>query len=383
MSRQPLRRATGILLLLAAMAVAGGSKGFAQESIGIGISSQMSGDLSLIGQQSKEGAQLRVDQINQAGGVLGRKLQLYFADNACDPAQGINAASSLISNSAVTAMIGTGCSSVTLAVMPLLQRSGIAQLEYLATNPKIARESGVGGNKWQFRLNIDDAIMIGVLSKYIAKNVKSVAIVAENDDYGRGAAAAFTTDLSPTAVKITNTEFVNLDMVDYRPTITRIKSDNPEGLIVVLDAPNAAPLALQCTELGFTPKVFGRGTVVTPAFQALVKNPNIWNGAVEANRWAPNPQDKDFEDAYLKAYGRPAELNAAMAYYAVDVLASAIRAAGSATRDAIPDALEHVDLHYPGLGPVKFDAHHQAHPDMFISQWQNGKVVLLTRLATK
>src|SRR6516225_10130187 len=107
MSRQPLRRATGILLLLAAMAVAGGSKGFAQESIGIGISSQMSGDLSLIGQQSKEGAQLRVDQINQAGGVLGRKLQLYFADNACDPAQGINAASSLISNSAVTAMIGT------------------------------------------------------------------------------------------------------------------------------------------------------------------------------------------------------------------------------------------------------------------------------------
>ena len=355
----------------------------AAEPIKIGVSSVLSGPVSLIGQQTREGAQLKVNEINAAGGLLGREVKLSFADNACDPAQGMTAAANLTTSENVAAIIGTSCSSVTLATMPIIQRSSVVQLEYLATNPQIAQGSGVGGNKWQFRLNIDDGIMVTELSRYISSEVKSVAVVAQNDDYGRGAAKAFSDNLSGKGVSIVSTDYTAIGTVDYRPLITKIQSLKPEGLIVILDAPNAAPLALQTAELGFTPKVYGRGTVVTPQFQALVKNKEIWNGAMEANRWVANPDAKEFETAYSKAYGYPPELNAAMAYYATEVLATAIRSAGSDERAKIRDALEKVDIKIPGLGPVQFDKNNQAHPDMFVIQWKDGQIVLRDRKSTE
>jgi branched-chain amino acid transport system substrate-binding protein len=377
------RRALGLLLGGAMLALLAAGPVAAQSPIKIGLAGVMSGPVALIGQQSKEGADLRVREINEAGGILGRKLELYVADHACDPAQGITAVTKLISSDNVSAIIGSSCSSVTLAVMPLIQRSQVPQLEYLGTNPKITGGAGVGGNIWQFRLNIDDGIMVQALSKYIAnKKVKSVAIIAQNDEYGRGAAAQFKGYLEPDGVKVVSMDFAASGTPDYRPIITKIKGLTPEGLIAVMDAPNAAPLALQTAEMDFHPKVFGRGTVVTPAFQNLVKNPDIWDGAVEVNRWVDNPGAHDFAEAFKKAYGRPPELNNAMAYYAVEVLADAIKRAGSDERSKVRDALEKTDLKLPGLGPVKFDDHHQAHPDMFLIQWQHGKIALLDRRPT-
>ena len=366
-----------VLLALLAAPVA------AQSPIRIGLAAVMSGPVALIGQQSKQGAELRVREINDAGGILGRKLELVVADHACDPAQGINAVTKLISNDNVSAIIGSGCSSVTLAVMPLIARSRIPQLEYLGTNPKITGGAGVGGNTWQFRLNIDDGIMVEALSRYVGDKVKSVAIIAQNDEYGRGAAAQFKGYLEPAGVKVVSMDFATSGTPDYRPIITKIKGMNPDGLIVVMDAPNAGPLALQTAEMDFKPKVFGRGTVVTPAFQNLVKNPAIWDGAVEVNRWVDNPGANTFAQAFQKAYGLPPELNNAMAYYAVDVLADAIKRAGSDDRSAIRDALAKTNLNLAGLGPVKFDANNQAHPDMFLIQWQNGKIALLERRPTE
>jgi branched-chain amino acid transport system substrate-binding protein len=367
--------------LIGTLAAAGTA--YPADPIRLGVSTILSGPLSLLGQQTKEGAQLAANEINAAGGIAGRNIELAFADNACDPAQGINAAASLVSRDNVAAFVGSGCSSVALAVMATLPRHRIVQLEYIATNPKITEQAGAGGNLWQFRLNIDDAIMAKALSEYMAGQVKSVAVIARNDDYGRGAAAVFKSLLESKGVKVTSTDFATTGTVDYRPILTKIKADGPDGLLIIYDAPDAGPIALQHTELGMSQKVYGRGTVVTPQFQAIVKDPKIWNGAVEVNRWAPNEGSKEFSDAYFKAYGYPPELTAAMAYYAVRVLAEGVKAAGSDDRAAIRDALEKVDIKFPGLGPVKFDDHHQAHPDMFIVQWQDGKVVTLERRPTQ
>src|SRR6185312_7132987 len=173
-SKSRRQTAVAALALLAALCTPPAQAADApKDPVRIGFSTVMSGPVALIGQESKEGAQLRVDEINQAGGVLGRPLKLYFADHACDPAQGVPADSSLISNDNVSAIIGTGCSSVTLATMPIIQRGKVVQLEYLATTPKITSQAGTGGNPWEFRLNIDDAIMVRTLSGYVADQAKS------------------------------------------------------------------------------------------------------------------------------------------------------------------------------------------------------------------
>jgi branched-chain amino acid transport system substrate-binding protein len=349
--------------------------------IKLGISGVMSGPLSVLGQDYREGATLAVNEINAKGGVLGRPLQLFPVDNAGDPAQGVTAAQHLIDVVKVAAFIGSSGSSVTLAVMPVIERAGIVQLTVGSTNPKISQQAGKGGNIWQYRLNIDDAIMARAFSDLIATEVKSVAIVGANNDYGRGAAEAFRSHLTPKGIKITNVEYYTSGQPDYRPMLTKIKAAAPEGLIVVADAPDAAPMAVQHAELGMTQKIYGRGSVVSTEFRNLAKDPKIWDGAKEVNRWAPS--NSTFEKNYEKVHGRPPRIHAALPYYGIQVLAEAIRIAGSDERKAIRDALEKVSLTFPELGPVKFDEFHQARPDMFITQFQDGKVVTIGRRPTQ
>jgi len=347
------------------------------EPIRLGISGVMSGPLSVIGEDYREGAHLAVEQINAAGGVLGRPIQLFVVDNQCDPAQGINAAGNLIFAHRVAAFIGSSCSGVTLAVMPVIQRIGIVQLTVGSTNPRITEQAGRGGNIWQFRMNIDDAIMARGTSELLADEARVAAIIAPDNDFGRGAADAFRANLTSKGVRITSTELYTSGQPDFRPLLSKIKAANPEALVVVADAPDAAPMAQQFVELGMSAKIFGRGSVVSAEFVRLVRDNRIWNGAKEVNRWAPS--NSRFEQDYARRYGRPPRIHAPLPYYGIHVLAEAIRLARSDERRAIRDALTQVNLTFPELGPVRFNEFHQAHPDMFITQLRDGAVVTLGR----
>lgn len=375
--------ALGLMAGALALAACGGSTSNSASSppkspIIIGVSTSVSGSNALLGQETAEGIKLAAKEINAKGGVNGQKIQIDVGDNACDPATGINAVGKLIDQDNVSVIIGSTCSSVTLAVMPIMQRSKVVQLSVGSTNPKITEQAGVGGNQWQYRLNIDDSIMAATLTKVIAREVKSVVVIASTDDYGRGAATAIVGDFKPLGTRVLGTEYYAFGQADFRPMLTKIKSEAPEGIVVIANAAEAGPMALQAQEVGLTNvKVYGRGTVVTPDFQKLVKDPAIWDGAREVNRWAP--ENSKFESAYKAEYGRDATVIAAIPYYAVYVLAQAIKQGNSADRASIQKELAKVNMCIPELGPVQFDDHHQAHTDVFITQWDKGVVKTISR----
>ena len=360
----------------------------AHETIRIGVNGVLSGAVASIGQDYVEATKLAVSEINEAGGVLGYDLELFFADNQCDPAVGVNSASSLIDVDEVIAVIGSSCSSVTLAVMPIAERSGVVQLTAGSTNPQITTDAGVGGNEWQFRVNIDDSIMAEAFSKMIAEENETVVIVGSNDDWGRAAADAFQAHLETFGAEIVGVEYYNRGQTDYRPMATKIKGMDADGLILIADAPDAAPFAVQLWEAGVRDlNAYGRGTVVSPEFLELTGSPDIFNGAKEVNRWAPS--GSDFEVAYAEMWAREPRATAAMPYYGVYVLKEALEICGEITGDVQTDraclreGLEQVDITFPEIGHVQFDDHNQAHPDMFIAQWQDGEVVLLERRPTE
>jgi branched-chain amino acid transport system substrate-binding protein len=360
----------------------------APDTIRIGINGVLSGPVASIGQDYIEASKLAVSEINADGGVLGREIELFFADNQCDPSVGVNSASSLIDVNEVLAFIGSSCSSVTLAVMPVAERAGVVQLTAGSTNPKITEDAGVGGNIWQFRLNIDDSIMAEAFSGVIAEENETVVIVGSNDDYGRGAADAFQAHLTELGTTILSVEFYQRGQTDYRPLATTIKDLDPDGLILIADAPDAAPFAVQLWEAGVRDlNVYGRGTVVTPEFLELTGDPAIWNGAKEVNRWAPSGSQLEVD--YMEMWGREPRVTGALPYYGVYVLAEALEICGEITGDlaadraCLRDALEQVDITFPELGHVVFDDHNQAHPDMFITQWQDGEIALLERRTTE
>ena len=280
-------------------------------------------------------------------------------------------------------MIGSGCSSVTLAVMPLLQQGEVPSLDVTATNPQITEGSGVGGNPWKFRLNLNDALMAQIFAeRVIGKEVKSLAIFAVQTDYGRGAVEAFKNDLP--GVSIVAEEYFPLGQADFRALVTKVKDLNPEGLLIIGDYPEASQIITQAHEVGLDNiKLYGRGTVVTPEMLALLQDPCWAEGAKEANFWAPNPDAQDLADRYKAKFGDELTRTAGMGYYGAETLFAAMENAnGPITRQSIRDALETVDLDLPGLGHIDFDDHHQAHYPMYINGVQDCKIVILETVPT-
>ncbi|UCE30797.1 MAG: ABC transporter substrate-binding protein, partial [Burkholderiales bacterium] len=123
---------------LAAVATAAltASSVFAQE-IKIGIPGPVTGPVAFLGQHMKWGAELAVDEINRAGGVLGRKLSFLMQDSACRPADSVAAVERLLSQDNVDLLLGDLCSGATLALMPVVEKAGKPMLVSISTHPDI------------------------------------------------------------------------------------------------------------------------------------------------------------------------------------------------------------------------------------------------------
>jgi branched-chain amino acid transport system substrate-binding protein len=356
--------------------------------IKIGLEIPFSGNDALEGQNIKRGTDMAAEEINKAGGVLGEPLQLVVGDNQCDSAVGVAAIRRLIDSDKVVVTLGSLCSSVSLAVMPILQQQKIASLDVTATNPQITAQSGVGGNIWKFRMNLNDLLMNQVFAKdIIGKEASKLAIFSVNTDYGRGVIDVVKQTIPG---KVVTTEFFQYGDADFRPQLTRIKAAGADGILIAADSPEAAKIITQMYELGLKMKIYGRGTVVTDGTLSLLQKEAlpIFEGAKEVNFWIPNPDAGDLQDRYKAKYGEVMLRDNGMGYFGIKVLEQAIKNCGKITggvvadRACIRDGLEKVDMNLAGLGRIKFDDHHQAHYSMFITAIRNGKVVILNRVPT-
>lgn len=349
--------------------------------IKIGLAGPYSGEFAIDGDDLRTGAGLVVDEINAAGGLLGRPIELFTADNECSSEKGVSAVRKLIDIDEVDAIIGGVCSSATLASMPVIAEEEVPQLTVTATSPKITEQAGVGGNEWQFRLNIDDSIQAKVLSAIIAEDFKSAVIFAPNDDWGRSAVEVFTKELTSVGVTVLDALYFEYLQPDFRPLLTKAKDHNPEAILAVIAIPDASTFMKQFRELGMTQQVFARGTMVTDEFLRLTEyDCSIGEGAMESNQWSPT--GAPMEEEYQAKYGRRPRTSAALAYFGMKAIVEAIQLMGKADRESIRDGLEQVSFDDPGIGHIEFDDHHQAHHDLFISQFRDCEVVIVARRPT-
>jgi branched-chain amino acid transport system substrate-binding protein len=195
----------GLIACASAVAATTGAKKTEAAPIVFGMATPLSGPLTFNGTQEMNGAKLAVAQLNAKGGVLGRKIDLAVEDDACNPTEAITAGNKLIGLHPAV-IFGFHCSSATLAAMQLVERAQIPMINGVSTNPGIAGQSGVGGNKWVFTLTPTDATFATALVRFFKlQKVHSVAIVAENTDYGRGGAEAMRVRSKAFGIEVTST----------------------------------------------------------------------------------------------------------------------------------------------------------------------------------
>lgn len=349
------------------------------EPIQIGINVPLSGAVAFLGQDEKLGYEIALEEINSAGGVLGRQIELVYVDNQCSPTEGVSAHRQLMDLHNVVVTIGGSCSSATLAFMPIAEEAQIPNLVQSATNPDITRLSGVGGNIWNFRMNVDDSIMATYFAKFIAADAESVYMIAANNDWGRGAVAAYEPHFEELGVAFLGAEYFEQGQPDFRPVLTKIKAEEPESLLLIMESRDAATMVRQMKEMGWDPRpaIFARGSVVTNEFVEITEDDcSLGNGIMEAtlNAYGVYPE---FDTLFEETYGKLAPLSAGLGYTALHVVTNAIEQAGSADPADIRDAMAQLDYEDPILGRVKFDDHNQNHPNMSITTMENCVIELL------
>src|SRR5918994_2310484 len=217
-----------VLVLIAALPFAGSAQA---PPIRVGFASAMSGPAAITGEGVRWGGTLAVDEINAKGGVMGRKLEAYFADNKAQPGEAVSAVRKLADVDKVDVIIGQTHSGACLGALPVVKEIGIPMVVESCSHPKIRELSGKGGNEWTFRVALDDEIMAYTFARYMARQgVKTCSILAMNNDFGRGAAIAYEAAFKKAGVKLVSTEFFDPGQPDYRPVLTRLKRANPEAI---------------------------------------------------------------------------------------------------------------------------------------------------------
>jgi len=354
--------------------------------IKVGFSSAMTGPSAITGEGVKWAAQMLVEEYNAKGGIAGRKIEAYFGDNAGTPGEAVSAVRKLVDVDRVDVIIGQTHSGACLGALPIVKELQVPMIIEACSNPKIRELIGKSVNEWAFRVNPDDIMLANQFAKFMGQSTKTVSIFAQNDDFGRGAAAAYDAAFKKNGIKLVSTEFFDRGQADYRPVLTRVKRASPEAVLLVMLASEGSVFMRQFREVGLTQKLYARGSMATPEFLFQVKDsPNIADGLVEATYWTP-ALDPAWEKQWVERWKVPVRIHGSLAaiafrYALVPAVEQAVKTTGRTDRKSIRDALETVDVANTPVGRIRFDDTHQAFINMLLVEISGGQLKILDKIA--
>jgi branched-chain amino acid transport system substrate-binding protein len=354
----------------------------AAEPVRIGITTVLSGPTADRGQSEQYGAQLALDRINEAGGVLGRPIEAYYADNACKPEIGVPATQRLIEQEHVPVLIGALCTPVTHAIMPLVLQAHVPLVIATSAGQDFVDASGVGGNAYAFKTIPSEVdIARGLVRWLVARNVKSVAIVADASPFPSANAEAIAKAARAAGLRVTDQESLAQGTNDFAALIDKLKAGTPDQLVTIL-GPFTAGFFRAYEASGWKVPVTGRVDLpaalaaVSPQFRESGGLSDLTSVAVFTPLLNTSGV-QDFIAAYRAHYGLEPTQRAFFVYEATYLVVDAIRRAGSDQPAAIEQALKTTSM--PSLlgGNYAPDDHNHAHTPLQILGLRDGKPAVI------
>jgi branched-chain amino acid transport system substrate-binding protein len=342
--------------LLASALMIGSAFTASADTIKIGVFGPLTGDAAATGAAEKEAVDLAIKEKNAAGGIRGKQVEAVYADDAGKPEEAVNVAKRLTARDNVVLMIGSISSPASLAASQIAAQSQTAQIVVSGTAQKITTQ----GNKWVFRSPVPDTKLAGDLATFIHEkfpNVKKVAFLYVNDDFGRGGFESFKMGAQKYGLEIVAEERYARGDFDFTAQLGRIKASPAQVLVEWSRYTEGALVAKQFVQLNMTLPRFGCDGVAIPKYIEL--GGDAVNGVFYMTHYssattANIPAAQTFIAKIKKAYGKVADAYHAEAYDAISMALLAIEKAGSEDRTAIRDALSKTNFESV-RGPFKFD----------------------------
>jgi branched-chain amino acid transport system substrate-binding protein len=342
--------------LLASVLVLGTALTASADTIKIGVFGPFTGDAAATGAAEKEAINLAIKEKNDAGGIRGKQIEAVYADDAGKPEEAVNVAKRLTARDNVVLMIGSISSPASLAASQVAAQSQTAQIVVSGTAQKITTQ----GNKWVFRSPVPDTKLAGDLAAYIHEkfpNVKKVAFLYVNDDFGRGGFETFKLGAQKYGIEIVAEERYARGDLDFTAQLGRIKASPAQALVEWSRYTEGALVAKQFVQMNMTLPRFGCDGVAIPKYVEL--GGDAVNGVFYMTHYssattANIPAAQTFIAKIKKAYGKVPDAYHAEAYDAITMALLAIDKAGSENKAAIRDALSKTSFESV-RGPFKFD----------------------------
>ena len=322
----------------------------------IGHVAPLTGPIAHLGKDNENGARLALEEINKAGLMIdGKKVVLTLVpeDDAEDPKTATQVAQKLV-DAKVVGVVGHLNSGTSIPASKIYSDAGITQISPSSTNPDYTNQ----GFKTTYRLVATDAQQGPALGNYVANTLKAktVAIIDDSTQYGKGLADEFEKTVKAAGVKVVTREASNNKATDFKAILTKIKGSKPDVIMYGGMDATGGPLAKQATELGIKAKIVGGDGMCTEKLIELAGDAVVNVTCSEAGKaLSKMDQGADFQKRYKERFNSDVQIYAPFTYDAVYVLVDAMKRANSTDPAKILVAMP--DTKMNGLvGNIAFDS---------------------------
>ena len=358
-----------IALLVASLT----STAFAAEPIKIGEYASLTGKEAAFGQSSHKGTLLAIEEINAAGGILGKPIEFVFEDNRSTPGESATIAKKLVSRDKVVAILGEVASGRSLEAAPIAQSNGVPMISPSSTNPKVT-ETG----DYIFRVCFTDPFQGRLLAEFAKRTLKAQKVAIFSDvsaPYSVGLAQYFREPFLAGGGQLVSEQKYTGGDKDFRAQLTAIKSTAPDAILVPGYYTDVGLIVAQARQLGITVPLFGGDGWEAPELLQIA-GAQALQGTYYSTHFSPDNTDplaQKFVAAFRAKFGETPDAMAALGYDSALVLADAIRRAGTTDGAKVRDALAATKDFAGATGLTTLDAKRDASKGAVIITVKDGK----------
>ncbi|CCJ34267.1 ABC transporter substrate-binding protein [Caloramator australicus] len=363
----------------------GCAKKEAGDVIKVGWIGPLSGDQAVWGQCESNAVKMFFEELNNNGGLLGKKVEVVAYDTRGDGTEAVNAVRRLTSQDKVIAIIGPNSSGQAIPISSILEEMKVPDIATVATNPKVTVVDGKV-KPFNFRICFIDPYQGAVAAGYAIDvlGFKKAAILYDiGDDYSQGLTQYFEETFTKKGGQVVAKEGFKTGDVDFRPQLTKIKAANPDIIFMPYYYKEVALSAKQARELGITATLMGGDG--WPSEQLMTMAGDAVEGSYIINHLDfDDPEVQPFRNKYKQKFGKDSEINGYLATDACTLLVEAIKKANSFEGEKIKEALEGIEI--KGItGNIKIgkDTHNPENKEAAIIKIENGKYKFVEKYAVK
>lgn len=315
------------------------------ETVKIGYLCHITGDSALWGMAERDGAIIAVDEINEDGGILGKKIELLIYDGRGQSADSVNAAKKAVEQDKVLVLLGSNLSGPTIAAAPICERAKVPQIATFATNPKVTIDDKGNVRPWSFRLCFTDSYQGTIIADYAVNKLDKMRagiLYDVTSDYSSGLSEEFEERFNDLGGTIVAKEAFRSGDLDFRPQLSEIAAKQPDILVLPNLYKENALIAKQAYEVASLKGItMMAGDSYSPVMFEMAGDEALDNYyTVQHFHW-DDPALKELKEKYVARFGEEdPELNVVMGYDAVYFIKDCIERAEELDPEKIRTAIE-------------------------------------------